>query len=59
MRRQTTRLGAGRPAAAAAGLIVALLTLCDSSPHAQLAAPGPSGLVMGPGAHEVSRFTLK
>jgi catechol 2,3-dioxygenase-like lactoylglutathione lyase family enzyme len=47
MRTQTTRVGAGRPAVAVAGLLAGLLTLCSETSHAQLAAPGPSGVVMG------------
>ena len=34
-------------ALAVAGLVVCLLTLSEAAPHAQLAVPGPSGVVMG------------
>src|SRR5688572_14923501 len=34
-------------ARAVVGLIVCLLTLSPAAPHAQLAVPGPSGVVMG------------
>ena len=44
---QNVRVNAGRPAIAVAGLLVGLLTLHDAAPHAQLAVPGPSGVVMG------------
>ncbi len=47
MRTQTIRAGAGRPAVAVAGLLAGLLTLCTHASYAQLAAPGPSGVVMG------------
>jgi len=47
MRTQTTRVSAGRFAVAAAGLLVGFLALCTNGSHAQLVAPGPSGVAMG------------
>ncbi len=47
MRRQARRVSAGRPAVAVAGLLAGFLTLCTETSYAQLAAPGPSGVVMG------------
>lgn len=45
MRRQTMRARTGRTTLAAVALLVGLLT--PAAPHAQLVAPGPSGVVMG------------
>lgn len=47
MQQQTTRIRSGRHELAVVGLVLGLLTLCDAAPHAQLAVPGPSGVVMG------------
>jgi hypothetical protein len=47
MREQTMRVRYGRHEWAVVGLVLCLLTLYDAAPHAQLAAPGPSGVVMG------------
>jgi catechol 2,3-dioxygenase-like lactoylglutathione lyase family enzyme len=47
MQQQTTRMTSGRYELAVVGLVLCLLTLCDAAPRAQLAAPGPSGVVMG------------
>jgi catechol 2,3-dioxygenase-like lactoylglutathione lyase family enzyme len=47
MRTQSMRVSAGRPAVAVAGLLAGFLTLCTDASYAQLAAPGPSGVVMG------------
>ena len=48
MHRTDTALRSGPHELAVVGLVVCLLTLCDPAPHAQLAVPGPSGVV-GPG----------
>ena len=47
MQRTDNALRWGRHGLAVVGLVVCLLTLCDAAPHAQLAVPGPSGVVMG------------
>lgn len=47
MQQQMTRIRSGRHELAVVGLVLSLLTLCDAAPHAQLAVPGPSGVVMG------------
>src|SRR6188768_3472051 len=47
MRTNITGVSAGRLAVAVAGLLVGFLTLCTDTSHAQLAAPGPSGVAMG------------
>ena len=39
--------GAGRQSVLVAGLVAGLLTLYNAAPRAQLATPGPSGVVMG------------
>src|SRR5688572_17032428 len=47
MHRTGTALRWGPHELAVVGLVVCLLTLYDPTPHAQLAVPGPSGVVMG------------
>ena len=47
MHRTDNALRWGPHELAAVGLVVCLLTLYDAAPHAQLAVPGPSGVVMG------------
>jgi catechol 2,3-dioxygenase-like lactoylglutathione lyase family enzyme len=47
MPQQTMHIRSGRHELAIVGLVLCLLTLCDAAPHAQLAVPGPSGVVMG------------
>ena len=47
MHRTDNALSWGQHNVVVAGLVVCLLTFYDAAPHAQLAVPGPSGVVMG------------
>jgi catechol 2,3-dioxygenase-like lactoylglutathione lyase family enzyme len=47
LQQETTRTRSRRHEPAVVALGLCLLALCDAAPHAQLAVPGPSGVVMG------------